>query len=167
MVHGLAEQLHGGLKIRSRPGQGTTVDLWLPISPFAPEPDHKDSSAETPRQARGTALLVDDEDLVRMSTADMLMDLGYEVVEAASAEQALRLVGEGLRPELVVTDHLMPGASGVDLARELRADRPDLPVLIVSGYAEMEGIAPGLPRLTKPFRQADLLQSLAALGREA
>jgi CheY-like chemotaxis protein/two-component sensor histidine kinase len=167
MVHGLAEQLHGGLKIRSRPGQGTTVDLWLPISPFAPEPDHKDSSAETPRQARGTALLVDDEDLVRMSTADMLMDLGYEVVEAASAEQALRLVGEGLRPELVVTDHLMPGASGVDLARELRADRPDLPVLIVSGYAEMEGIAPGLPRLTKPFRQADLLQSLAALGRES
>jgi DNA-binding response OmpR family regulator len=57
----------------------------------------------------------------------------------------------------------MPGMSGVDLARDLRSRRPDLPVLIVSGYAEMEGIAPGLPRLTKPFRGAELTASLGAL----
>jgi CheY-like chemotaxis protein len=106
---------------------------------------------------------VDDEDLVRMSTADLLMDLGYEVVEATSAEEALRLVSEGLYPDLVVTDHLMPGLSGVDLGRELRSGQPDLPVLIVSGYAEMDGIAPGFPRLTKPFRAAELAASLSTL----
>jgi CheY-like chemotaxis protein len=111
----------------------------------------------------GTALLVDDEDLVRMSTADMLMDLGYEVVEAGSAEEALRLMGEGLHADLLVTDHLMPGLSGVDLVRDLRSRRRNLPVLIVSGYADLDGIAPGLPRLTKPFRHAELAASLKAL----
>jgi CheY-like chemotaxis protein len=163
MVHGLAEQLGGGLTITSSPGKGTTVDLWLPISPFAAEVD---GPAPDPRSApltQGRALLVDDEDLVRMSTADMLMDLGYEVVEARSAEEALHMVQEGLHPDLVVTDHLMPGMSGVELARELRSRRPDLPVLIVSGYAEVEGLSPGLPRLTKPFRSAELAASLADL----
>jgi PAS domain S-box-containing protein len=117
----------------------------------------------TARQAQGTALLVDDEDLVRMSTADMLMDLGYEVVEARSAEEALRMVQEGLHPDLVVTDHLMPGMSGVDLAHDLRSRWVDLPVLIVSGYAEADGLAAGLPRLTKPFRSSELAASLADL----
>jgi CheY-like chemotaxis protein len=107
--------------------------------------------------------LVDDEDLVRMSTADMLMDLGYEVVEARSAEEALRMVQEGLHPDLVVTDHLMPGMSGVDLAHDLRSRWVDLPVLIVSGYAEADGLAAGLPRLTKPFRSSELAASLADL----
>ena len=73
------------------------------------------------------------------------------------------MVGEGLHPDLVVTDHLMPGMSGLDLARDLHSHRPDLPVLIVSGYAETEGIAPGVPRLTKPFRAAELAASLSAL----
>ena len=104
---------------------------------------------------------------MRLSTADMLMDLGYEVVEASSAEEALRMVGEGLHPDLVVTDHLMPGMSGLDLARHLRSRRPDLPVLIVSGYAEMDGIAPGFPRLTKPFRHAELAASLGSLMPES
>ena len=72
-------------------------------------------------------------------------------------------MGEGLQPDLVVTDHLMPGLSGLDLARSLQSRRPDLPVLIVSGYAEMDGIAPGFPRLTKPFRSAELAASLATL----
>ncbi len=112
----------------------------------------------------GTALLVDDEDLVRMSTADMLSDLGYSVVEAASAEEALRLMQNGLRPDLLVTDHLMPGMSGADLARAVHAERPGTPVLVVSGYAESEGIAPDLPRLSKPFRTDELAGSLAQLA---
>jgi CheY-like chemotaxis protein len=98
-----------------------------------------------------------------MSTADMLMDLGFEVVEAGSAEEALRLVEKGASPDLLVTDHLMPGMSGVALARQLRAVLPGLPVLIVSGYAEADGLPADLPRLTKPFRNADLANSLAAL----
>jgi PAS domain S-box-containing protein len=163
MVHGLTEQLGGGLTITSRPGQGTTVDLWLPISAVAVEEDGQTLDTTKAPKAQGTALLVDDEDLVRMSTADMLMDLGYDVVEATSAEEALRYIGEGLSPDLVVTDHLMPGLSGLDLARDLRSRQPDLPVLIVSGYAEMDGIAPGFPRLTKPFRSSELAASLAAM----
>jgi CheY-like chemotaxis protein len=119
--------------------------------------------APTATDGLGTALLVDDEELVRMSTADMLLDLGYEVVEANSAEDALRLISGGLRPDLLVTDHLMPGMSGVELARALRSDRPQLPVLIVSGYAEAESIAPEIPRLTKPFRNAELAVSLTAI----
>ena len=98
-----------------------------------------------------------------MSTADMLGDLGYEVVEAGSAEEALRLIGEGLEPDLLVTDHLMPGMNGEELARELRLSRPALPILVVSGYAEAAGIAPGLPRLTKPFRSAELAARVAGM----
>ena len=110
----------------------------------------------------GIALLIDDEDLVRMSTADMLADLGYDVVEASSAEEGLRLIHNGLEPAVLVSDHLMPGMSGAQLAREIRRLRPGLPVLIVSGYAEEEGIDPDIPRLTKPFRNAELAASLAS-----
>jgi CheY-like chemotaxis protein len=163
MVHGLTSQLGGGLTITSSPGKGTTVDLWLPISAIAVEEDGQAQGTAMATKAQGRVLLVDDEDLVRLSTADMLMDLGYEVVEARSAEDALRMVQEGLRPDLLVTDHLMPGMSGVDLARDLRVRWLDLPMLIISGYAEVEGLAPGFPRLTKPFRSAELAASLAAL----
>lgn len=98
-----------------------------------------------------------------MSTADMLMDLGFEVVEAGSAEEALRLIQSRDTPDLLVTDHLMPGMTGVELAQKVRAIMPDLPVLLVSGYAEVEGIAPDLPRLTKPFRNTELAASVANL----
>jgi CheY-like chemotaxis protein len=98
-----------------------------------------------------------------MSTADMLIDLGYEVVEAGSAEEALRLVDDGMAPDLLVTDHLMPGMSGTELAQRVRLLRPELPVLIVSGYAQVDGLTPDLPRLTKPFRNAELAATLVAL----
>ena len=98
-----------------------------------------------------------------MSTADMLDHLGYEVVEATSAEEALQLMNGGLLPELLITDHLMPGMTGVQLVREARALKADLPALIVSGYAELDGIAPDLPRLTKPFRKDELALSLEQL----
>ncbi|PSJ36339.1 hybrid sensor histidine kinase/response regulator [Sphingomonas deserti] len=168
MVHGLALQLDGELAIASEPGKGTLVEFWLPISSDAMGDDEKPVARTGGLKRRlGTALLVDDEELVRMSTADMLMDIGYEVVEASSAEQALMMVDDGLTPDIVVTDHLMPGMTGGELASALRARRPALAVLIVSGYAESEGIAPDLPRLTKPFRNAELATSLAALSPAA
>ncbi len=101
-----------------------------------------------------------------MSTADMLGDLGFDVVEAGSAEEALRLIAAGTVPDLLVTDHLMPGMSGADLAARARTLSPGLPILVISGYAEAEGIAPDLPRLTKPFRNADLAASLSAIVAE-
>ncbi|WP_375391970.1 PAS domain-containing protein [uncultured Sphingomonas sp.] len=163
MAHGLASQLGGALTISSTPGIGTAIDLWLPesVDPVSAENRTVDEAAEISRS--GVVLLVDDEELVRLSTADMLVELGYSVVEARSGEEALELVGRGLEPDLLVTDHLMPGISGTELARTVRTDLPDTRVLIVSGYAEAEGIDPDLPRLTKPFRNADLAESLATL----
>ncbi len=163
MVHGLAAQLGGGLTIDSRPGDGTTVALWLPLSAEPVGATGEIRAAGPEVQVRGRALLVDDEDLVRMSTADMLADLGFEVLEAASAEEALRILRDGTAVDLLVTDHLMPGMSGAELAHQARTLRPGLPVLIVSGYAEAEGIAPDLPRLVKPFRVAELAERVAAI----
>ncbi|WP_426000454.1 PAS domain-containing protein [Caulobacter sp. DWR1-3-2b1] len=163
MVHGLASQLGGALTINSTPGVGTNVELWLPQCAEPPGVAGSAAHMSPIPKAAGTVLLVDDEDHVRFSTADMLIELGYAVVEAASAEEALRLVDRGLRPDLLVTDHLMPVMPGTELARALQGSHPNMQVLIISGYAEAEGIAPDLPRLTKPFRYADLAASLADL----
>jgi signal transduction histidine kinase len=166
MVDGLAAQLGGALAIDSNPGLGTCIQLWLPVT---------DAEAVRPQEAAnvgrpasvGTALVVDDEELVRASTAEMLSDLGYAVVDAASGEDAMRLVDNGLQFDLLVTDHLMPGMKGTDLARALRERFPECTALIVSGYAEVEGIAPDLPRLSKPFRQAELAAALSELSSGA
>ncbi|TFI58508.1 PAS domain S-box protein [Sphingomonas parva] len=160
MVHGLAAQLGGGLAIDSKVGVGTTITLWLPTSAAAAEEEEADEALPA-GAAAGVALVVDDEDLVRASTAGMLEDLGYEVIEANSSEEALRIL-EGSAIDLLVTDHLMPHMTGSELARTARQRWPELRLLIVSGYAEVEEIAPDLPRLTKPFRLSDLAGALAA-----
>lgn len=155
MVHGLAGQLGGALTIDSRPGMGTDVQLWLPTTDDTVSASER-TEAVVISSGAGRALVVDDEELVRASTADMIAELGYEVVEANSAESALQLINVGLVPDVLITDHLMPGKSGTELAREVLMRLPETRVLIVSGYADSDGIAPDLPRLVKPFRQADL-----------
>lgn len=166
MVHGLAAQLGGALSIDSTVGVGTQIDLYLPISETAAV-DIDEAAVSEVEQKRGTVLLVDDEVLIRMSSADLLSDLGYTVVDAGSAEEALRLVAEGQQFDILVTDHLMPGLTGVELAQELRKANPTLPVLIVSGYADIEGVDPDIPRLVKPFRLRELAAMLGALGNGA
>jgi CheY-like chemotaxis protein len=162
MVHGLASQLGGALHISSKPGLGTNIELWLPQTEAAPAvPEGSRDAITEPR--RGTVLLVDDEELVRMSTADMLEDMGFQVIEASSSEEALQLLDKVPDLDLLVTDHLMPGMTGSDLARRVRQDRGGMPVLVISGYAEGEGVAPDLPRLTKPFRADELATSLNAV----
>jgi CheY-like chemotaxis protein len=162
MVHGLASQLGGGLMIDSQPGQGTTIELWLPQSdqPLVAATADTAKAAAAPHGA-GQALVVDDEDLVRASVADMLTELGYEVVETASAEEALELLAKGRQIDVLVTDHLMSGTSGAALAYEVRKRWPLIRTVIISGYAEAEGIGPDLLRLTKPFRQSELAEILA------
>lgn len=167
MVHGLAIQLGGTLLIQSAQGLGTNIDFYLPRENSEPAHQQADPTALDVEVAKGTVLLVDDEDLVRLSTADMLTELGYHVVEAASAEDALRLLGQGLSPDVVITDHLMPGMTGTDLANRIKSDRPAAKVLVISGYAETAGLTPDLPRLTKPFRTADLVESLTELNRSS
>ncbi|WP_312084267.1 HipA N-terminal domain-containing protein [Brevundimonas sp.] len=161
MVHGLAAQSGGALVVSSTPGLGTKVELWLPTTETVADAPEPVEPLQGPARS-GTALVVDDEDLVRSSTAEMLADLGYAVVEAHSAEEAWRLLEGGLVPDLLVTDHLMPGLSGADLVRQVAATRP-VQALIISAYADVEGIAPDLPRLVKPFRQIELAQAIAAL----
>lgn len=164
MVHGLASQLGGALLIQSRVGLGTNVELLLPESIDRPAQETAEHESIKSHHGTGTALLVDDEALVRESTADMLLDLGYEVVEAASGEEAMRLLREDRHFDVLVTDHLMPGLTGTDLARVARTLCPGMPVLLVSGYGEREGLDPDLPRLTKPFRKDELAASLADLA---
>jgi PAS domain S-box-containing protein len=169
MVHGVASQLGGALVISSEPGLGTNVELWLPLSetPLPVIEPANEAMREQLCNGHGTALVVDDEDLVRASTADMLTELGYAVVEANSGEDALRVIDAGVHVNVLITDHLMPGMSGVDLVRAVRQRHPDMPALIVSGYAEVEDLAPDLPRLTKPFRQTDLAASIESLAMAA
>ena len=129
MVHGLVAQLGGGLTIVSEVGHGTEVELWLPVSSgFVENAEIAARVTCGPVVLRGRVLLVDDEELVRLATADMLSDLGYKVVEANSAANALDLLVNGLDIDLIVTDHLMPGMNGVELARHIRAERPALPI---------------------------------------
>lgn len=162
-VHGLASQLGGALTIQSKPGVGTNVELWLPVSSEEAELASTEARHEEDVADRGVALLVDDEELVRMSTADMLSDLGFAVIEVGSAEEAVRLLERDEAIDVVVTDHLMPGMSGTELARHVQHIRPELPVLLVSGYAEIEGVDAGRPRLTKPFRKDELAATLLTL----
>jgi signal transduction histidine kinase/CheY-like chemotaxis protein len=158
MAHGLARQLGGALTIDSALGTGTTIALWFPATSAPQVP--LDAVPVRQVRAAGVALLVDDEDLVRASTADMLVDLGFEVVEAGSGAEALALVQTDARICVMVTDHLMPAMTGVELARACLALRPLMPVLITSGYSDAVGLASDLPRLEKPFRQAELSEAL-------
>jgi PAS domain S-box-containing protein len=163
MVHGLAAQLGGALTIESDVGRGTTVSLWLPVSHDLPAVEQRQRGNVIVGKPHGKALLVDDEDLVRMSTAHMLSDLGFDVMEASSGEGALSMIVAGLEPDLLVTDHLMPGMTGAQLVEAVRMYLPSLKALIVSGYAQAEGIDPALPRLSKPFRRDELAATLEAL----
>lgn len=167
MVDGLVSQLGGALALSSKPGVGTTAELLLPVSEERIARAKPAAVSPAALQAIGRVLLVDDEDLVRASTAGMLSELGYEVVEAASGEEALSLLDREPHIDGIITDHLMPGMSGVDLAQAIRAKRPGTPVLLLSGFAEAEGLRAELPLLTKPFRQSNLAASLAALLQQA
>jgi signal transduction histidine kinase/CheY-like chemotaxis protein len=162
MVHGLAAQLGGALTIESELGEGSTIKILLPTA----EGTSGNAAKATDPQARpgsGTVLLVDDEALVRASTADMLTDLGYRVIDVESADEALRRLDEEVSIDVLVTDHLMPRMTGTELAAAVRNRRSHLPVLLISGYADSEGIGPDLARLTKPFRQAELGAAVAKL----
>jgi CheY-like chemotaxis protein len=165
MVHGLALQSGGAFRLASAVDVGTTATLWLPVARQLPAAMPAATELDAPMAPwRAALLLVDDEPLVRASTAELLQELGYEVAEAGSAAEALDLVRTGYVPELMVTDHMMPGMSGARLAAELRARVPGLPVLMVTGYASLRAEEThGLEVLAKPFAFAELATRIAAL----
>ncbi len=164
MVHGLAAQLGGVLNLTSSPGEGTAAEIWLPLAAEAAAVEELESGApvRAPRQA--TILLVDDEELVRMATAEMLSDLGYTLVEANSAAEALRLLRSRQPPDLMITDYLMPGMNGAELMELAGPLAPAMKHMLITGYSNVaEGPAESVPRLAKPFRYADLARLVADL----
>jgi CheY-like chemotaxis protein len=167
MVHGLLVQLGGRFQLSSEPGKGTLATLLLPIASMpaavaAPE-------AKAPASARAaTILVVDDDPLIASSAVNMLEDLGHTVLEANSAREALAILEKGQPVDLLMTDQAMPGMTGTELAEIVREKRPGLPVLLVTGYAELpENAAFSLPRLAKPYLQVQLQAQIDRLLAQA
>ena len=166
MVHGLAVQLQGALRLESELGHGTTAELWLPATDLAPEESIPKSDEATirPPSQKMTVLLVDDDALIAMTTVDMLEDLGFEVIEANSGNRALEIIRNGRAVDLLITDYSMPRMNGAQLASAVRQVRPELPILLATGYAELpphSGVA--LPRIAKPYRQEQLAEEINKL----
>ena len=164
MVHGMTEQSGGRFFLKSQKGEGTTAEIWLP-------------AAKATRPAQGgrfikdgvtgirplVVLAVDDDGLVLMNTAVMLQDMGHTVFEATSGNQALEILRREPSVDLVITDHAMPRMTGAQLAAAIKAERPDLPVILATGYAELPpDVDARLPKLGKPFRQQELMQAVTA-----
>jgi signal transduction histidine kinase len=165
IVYGLARQSGGGLRISSQVGAGTSVELWLPVA-VAHESGQADSRSQptASEQRRLRILLVDDDALVCASTEAVLADLGHEVMAASSATLALDVVRASPALDLVVTDYLMPVMNGGELADRIRQLRPNLPILIVTGYADsLSHDKRAFPFLAKPYTRDDLAGWIAKL----
>jgi PAS domain S-box-containing protein len=163
MVHGLVVQSGGAMDIASAPGEGTTVEIWLPASTTVP--GTQPVASHTSKDMKSTTILVvDDDALIAMSTADMLSDLGHEVIEAYSGATALEALRDRPLIRLMITDYAMPGMNGVQLASAARELRPDLQVLLATGYADLpDGAQVDLPRLAKPYMQHQLATQIARM----
>lgn len=162
MVHGMMEQIGGRLVLKSRKGEGTTAELWLPMATSASDLAREQIvlSQETIEAAPLRILAVDDDALVLLNTAAMLEELGHTVAEAHSAAAALDLLEE--QPfDLVITDHAMPKMTGLQLFDAIREKWPNIPVIIATGYAELPG-AQEMKILNKPFTEHELASAIAS-----
>jgi CheY-like chemotaxis protein len=167
-VLGFAQQSGGGVRIESRPGAGTTVRVYLPRARAEVVGEPEEGAARQrarPTSQNRLALLVDDDTEVRDVTAARLRQLGFSVIEAGSGGAALDLLDRTPRVDVLVADFAMPGMNGVEVARQARSRRPDLPVLFVTGYADQSALADvGEQRVVqKPFRDDELERKVMAL----
>jgi signal transduction histidine kinase/ActR/RegA family two-component response regulator len=164
MVHGLAAQLGGGFSISSELGKGTQINVYLPIAaPGAAQVEAPAIGAFGASDRKLSVLLVDDEDLVRFATAEMIRDLGHRVTEVASGDEALEKLAEGIDVDVVITDYKMPRMDGAELARRIKESDPSPPVLLITGYTGISDDAINLPRLAKPFGQAEIAAALSSV----
>ncbi|MFJ4344214.1 response regulator [Pseudomonas sp. NPDC089401] len=168
-VFGFAKQSGGGVRIDTEPGHGTQVAVYLPAVKQAP---HSVPAAALVRQSiadsghNRTVLLVDDDHLVRDMLGDVLRQYGYQVHQAHSGEQALALLDDSI--DLLLTDFAMPAFNGGQLALAARDRYPQLPVVFLTGYAELEGLqVPGSLVIQKPVQADELARVLDELLRVA
>src|SRR5437588_4262013 len=167
MVHGMSEQSGGRLVLKSRKGEGTSAEIWLPVVVREAETSvqlQQAASEPADKEARSLVILaVDDDALVLMNTIAMLEDLGHTVFEAASGEEALDVFRREKDIDVVITDQAMPVMTGTQLAEAIRAERRDLPIILATGFAELPPEAGGdLFKLDKPVPQEALAQAIAA-----
>jgi CheY-like chemotaxis protein len=164
MVHGMAAQVGGRLLLKSVPGKGTTAEIWLPVAAGDSALPVGAGAGAGPAPAKTLRVLaVDDDSLVLFNTTAMLEDLGHVALEAISGAQALAVLRRE-QIDLVITDQSMPQMTGLQLLEAIRAEWPDLPVILATGYAELPGGAGvGLPKLNKPFSQDEMARAIAAL----
>ncbi|MBK5396026.1 PAS domain S-box protein [Pseudomonas sp. TH39(2020)] len=162
MVHGYIEQLGGRFVLKSQKDIGTIAELWIPIATtgLVTKPVTEEAA---PPVHRLCVLVVDDDSLVLTSTCLLLEDLGHRVISATSGAQALEVFDTESAIDLVITDMAMPQMNGAQLAQAIRTMKPDLPIILATGYAErLEGFATRLPRLSKPFTQLNLVEIIAS-----
>lgn len=167
VVHGVVQDLGGAIDVDSRPGAGSRFTLWLPWAEGPPEPGAPPDAA-LPLGEGQVVLVVDDDPALVALAEESLAALGYEPVGVASAEQALMEVqANPARFDLVLSDEVMPGLNGTALAEQLHALRPDLPVLLMSGFGgaqlQQRAEAAGVRHvLAKPLERAVLARAIAA-----
>jgi signal transduction histidine kinase len=169
MVHGLAAQSGGLLRISSEPNVGTAIELWLPMAEAAAPAADIEVVSPMPAPYTGTCrvLIVDDDTLVMTGISAMIEDLGHTAIEAHSGAEAVAKLASGVEIDVVLTDHAMPVMTGLQLARYIRESYPELPVILATGYAEIPGDAAslGIPRLAKPCNQYEIAMAIqSALG---
>ncbi len=166
MVDGLTGQSGGKLIVHSAPGRGTTIELWFPATTAGEAAGaHNLGEADAPvhNARRLCILVVDDDSLVLGNIAAMLEDLGHKVIAVGSGARALEEIESMPAIDVVITDQAMPAMTGTQLIELLRARRPQLPVILATGYAELpQGVGASIGRLSKPFTQRALAEALAA-----
>jgi len=167
-VFGLAKQSGGGVKIETEVGRGTAIRVYLPRAHAEMRVDDQAPVWRDTVSASGrVVLLVDDDSAVREVTAGILQDLGYAVLEAGSGGGALDLLDQSREVDLVLLDFAMPGMNGAEVAREVRARRPELPILFATGYADAAALAEVSEDkvIHKPYVEEELASKLeVALG---
>ena len=166
-VLGLAKQLGGGVRLQTAPNAGVEVILYLPVSPEPEAVVGADRQSEPPRAREGArVLVVDDDPDVRRFVVDFLEDSGYGVADAVDGPSGLKALQEKGPFDLILLDFAMPGMTGSEVARTVRAANPGQPILMMTGYLEHEAVLSELgaqPMLQKPFDPSELLFRVAAL----
>jgi CheY-like chemotaxis protein len=164
-VFGLAKQSGGGVRIDTQVGEGTSVKVYLPRATQTAAAEEANETEQRPSAASGSisVLVVDDDSAVREVTRNILIDLGYDVVEAGSGGAALELLGR-VDIDIALLDFAMPGMNGAELAKEIRARRPHMPVVFATGYADASALMDESEDriVQKPFEEKELSQKLSA-----